>query len=133
MSYNFIVIGDRIRTARKAAGKTQKYLARKLGVAYQTLGAWERGSNQVPWPMLEKVAEVIGVAFETLVEGAEVAPYDRESLFSEKAKMTREAYSQGLQEKILSHLESIDRRLDKLTGVMEKILGLIESGNKSPK
>lgn len=59
-------IADRIQTARKNSGYTQKDLARVLAVNPTTVSAWEVGRNEPSIDMLKKIASVLGVTFEHL-------------------------------------------------------------------
>lgn len=60
MPLDYIDIGERLQRARKAAGRTQKDVARDLGVTPQNISLVEKG--QVKWPVdkLEQYAEAIG-------------------------------------------------------------------------
>lgn len=53
--------GQRIKEARKAAGMTQKDLAEKLGLAYQTLAQWENNLRNPKFETLEKIATALNV------------------------------------------------------------------------
>ena len=53
--------GDRIKAARKAAGLTQKELAEKLQVAYQTIQQYESSRRNPKLQTIRKIAAAIGV------------------------------------------------------------------------
>lgn len=53
--------GQRIKEARKKAGLTQKELAAKLGIAYQTLAQWENDLRNPKQGTLEKIASALGI------------------------------------------------------------------------
>lgn len=62
-----MTIGERIRAARKKAGLTQRELAEKLGISEQGITQWETGVRNAKLGTIKKIAEAIGVPFETLV------------------------------------------------------------------
>lgn len=53
--------GQRIKEARKKAGLTQKELAAKLGIAYQTLAQWENDLRNPKRETLQKIASALGI------------------------------------------------------------------------
>lgn len=53
--------GQRIKETRKAAGMTQKELAVKLGIAYQTLAQWENDLRNPKIETLQRIAAALGV------------------------------------------------------------------------
>lgn len=52
-------VGYRIKAARKAAGLTQKDLAEKVGVDYQSVMRWEKGTRSPRIPTLQNLADVL--------------------------------------------------------------------------
>ena len=55
-------IGGRIREQRENLGLTQDELARRIGVSYQQIHKYERGSNRISAGRLGLVAEVLKVS-----------------------------------------------------------------------
>ena len=56
-------VGDRIKQLRKAAGMTQKELAKRCGYSsLTTINKIELGINSVPLSVVEKIAAVFGVS-----------------------------------------------------------------------
>lgn len=53
--------GQRIKAARKAAGMTQKDLAGKLDIAYQTLAQWENDLRNPKYDTLQRIASALGI------------------------------------------------------------------------
>ena len=70
-------VGARIRHRRALAGLNQSQLARKVGVTFQSIQKYERGTNRVSASRLQQIAEVLGVPvsffFEGLASGEEMA------------------------------------------------------------
>lgn len=54
-------LGERIRTARLAAGFSQVKLAAEIGVAQTTLSAWESGKNEPSREDIRRLAQVLGI------------------------------------------------------------------------
>lgn len=59
--------GHCIKEARKKAGMTQKELAKKLGIAYQTLAQWENNLRNPKMETLYRIAAALGVDWTELV------------------------------------------------------------------
>ena len=57
-------VGDAIRSARLARGLSQDRLADALGVARNTIGAWERGENKPQFEMIERLLKVLAPEFQ---------------------------------------------------------------------
>lgn len=63
-------IGERIKSARRNSGLTQKGLAAQVGVPYQTIQYWENGRRNPKIDNLQKVADALGVDVNWLLRGA---------------------------------------------------------------
>lgn len=53
-------LGRRIRAARKKAAVTQEALGRSLGITFQQVQKYERGTNRIPASRLHEIARVLG-------------------------------------------------------------------------
>lgn len=62
----FVTMGERIARLRKARNMTQTQLAEVLGVAQQTVQAYEAGSRRIPVSALPAVARTLSVSLEVL-------------------------------------------------------------------
>ena len=60
---------DRLRKVRAERGLTQKQLARQAGLAWDLVYRWERGMHGARPRNLEKVAGVLGVSVDYLLNG----------------------------------------------------------------
>ena len=84
--------GQRIKEARKKAGLTQKELAAKLGIAYQTLAQWENDLRNPKRETLQKIASALGINWYELYAESEEEQieakknYDVAKFLSEKRK-----------------------------------------------
>ncbi|HJB41832.1 MAG TPA: helix-turn-helix domain-containing protein [Candidatus Gemmiger avicola] len=59
---------ERIKAARKKAGLTQKQLADKLGISFQTIAQWETGSRKPKIDTLRRIASALEVNIAELDE-----------------------------------------------------------------
>lgn len=62
-------VGSRIRHRRAMLGLNQTELALKVGVTFQSIQKYERGSNRVSASRLQEIAEVLGVPVSHFFEG----------------------------------------------------------------
>jgi transcriptional regulator with XRE-family HTH domain len=53
-------IGARLRTARTAAGMTQRNLAQLMGVSFQQIQKYESGENGLPASRLHQLCRILG-------------------------------------------------------------------------
>jgi transcriptional regulator with XRE-family HTH domain len=60
-------VGARLRTARRAAGLTQKQLAQELGVEPITVSRWERGVTSPSLARLRRIAQLTETTVSDLV------------------------------------------------------------------
>lgn len=72
-------IGQRLRAARKAAGASQTDLASAIGVTFQQLQKYERGSNRVSASALVLLAQALGVAPTIFLDGLVAEPAESDA------------------------------------------------------
>ncbi|ACJ01072.1 helix-turn-helix domain-containing protein [Rhodospirillum centenum] len=80
-------LGERVRARRGLLGMTQQELGRRVGLTFQQVQKYERGSNRVAVPTLIKLANALDTTPADLLEGlgatqvgSRDAALDRESL-----------------------------------------------------
>jgi transcriptional regulator with XRE-family HTH domain len=61
-------IGERLRGLRKTAGMTQMGLADKVGVSYQQIQKYEKGTSKLSVPRLMQLADIFGIPFTAIIE-----------------------------------------------------------------
>ncbi len=66
-----------IRHLRKAAGLTQRPLAKAMGVNHMSIYHWEAGRNEPSARQLKTLAEVFGVPMEAIAFEKDAAKADR--------------------------------------------------------
>ena len=62
-----VAVGLRLRTLRKSRGMSQEQLGRALGITFQQIQKYERGTNRISASMLVKSARALQVAPNTLL------------------------------------------------------------------
>ena len=112
-----IAIGRRIRERRRALGMSQVALAEAVGVTFQQIQKYERGSNRISFSRLVEVAEALNCQLGVLAEGLDAsAPVDQlehlnELLAKGGALEMLEAYAalptKGLRRAILQHAKAL--------------------------
>jgi transcriptional regulator with XRE-family HTH domain len=66
-----VMVGARIRILRKHRGMSQGRLAGKIGVTFQQVQKYEKGTNRVGASRLSRIAAVLGVSVGELFESSE--------------------------------------------------------------
>lgn len=65
-------VGSQIRMRRKMIGMSQSALGEKLGITFQQIQKYEKGTNRVGASRLQGIANILGVEVSALFQG--VAP-----------------------------------------------------------
>jgi transcriptional regulator with XRE-family HTH domain len=63
-------VAERIRVARIAVGMSQEVLGGKLGVSFQQVQKYERGTNRVSAGRLYQIAQILNLPITHFFEGA---------------------------------------------------------------
>jgi len=71
-----VAVGARVRIRRRTLGLSQTELANSLGVTFQQVQKYERGTNRISASMLVKVAAKLETTVAALVGEDEIAPVD---------------------------------------------------------
>lgn len=56
-----VVVGDKVRHLRRAAGLTQQMLANELGVTFQQVQKYETGANRISASRMQEIANFLAV------------------------------------------------------------------------
>ncbi len=74
--FNDISIGRKIRFKRTMIGMSQKKLGSQLGVTFQQIQKYEKGSNRIGAGRLQEIADILNVpiAFFTLISRQKKMP-----------------------------------------------------------
>jgi transcriptional regulator with XRE-family HTH domain len=76
-----VEVGARIRARRRALGLSQTALADVLGLTFQQIQKYERGTNRVSASKLVHAARVLGVTVAELIGERVTEPADKPSVF----------------------------------------------------
>jgi transcriptional regulator with XRE-family HTH domain len=76
-----VMVGAKIRIFRTHRGMSQTDLAEKIGVAFQQVQKYEKGTNRVGASRLSRIAAVLGVSIGELFESSEDRLGDAKSPF----------------------------------------------------
>lgn len=120
-----MTVGERIKAARMQVGLTQKELAEKLGVPYQSIGQWERGIRNPKLSSVRRIAEALDKPLVTLLpddpEGFETGIglkiYDRDG----KIALTRKSLDAFRLRSRLTNGEEYKRLSDEVGEIIEDI------------
>ncbi len=85
-----IHVGARIRARRRVLGMTQEQLAEALGITFQQVQKYERGTNRVSASKLFETAKALSTPMAYFFEG--LAEFDRDSPVDEHELMTARFY-----------------------------------------
>lgn len=124
-------LGRRIAIERKNAGLTQKELAQKIGVPYQTVQFWEHGKRNPKFENVQKIAAALGVSWLELMPKEALNADTIESFAKDNGELTQEFMQQLPQEteRLIQHLhdvaitpihgETIDPDIQKVSDIMQ--------------
>ncbi len=93
-----VYVGSRVRMRRKMLGMSQEKLGDQLGITFQQIQKYEKGTNRVGASRLQNIAEILNVPvsfFFPPTEGAD-GPSDG-GLYDQKALMEFLATSEGIE------------------------------------
>ena len=65
-------VGSRVRMRRMMVGMSQEKLGEKLGITFQQIQKYEKGTNRIGASRLQQIANVLGVPVGFFFEGAPV-------------------------------------------------------------
>ncbi|MDB5558034.1 MAG: transcriptional regulator, family [Enterovirga sp.] len=68
-------LGPRLKALRRAAGLTQEGLANALGVSYQQVQKYEKGTTRMSGGRLQQTASLLGVSLQDLLGEAAAAGF----------------------------------------------------------
>jgi transcriptional regulator with XRE-family HTH domain len=68
------LIGERVRMARQARGRSQTDLGKAVGVTFQQVQKYENGVNRISASRLLRIAETLGLPVAAFFEEEEHAP-----------------------------------------------------------
>lgn len=82
-----IYVGARVRSCRESRGLSQDALARQIGISFQQLQKYEKGTNRISVGRLQLIARVLEIPIGQFFKGLdEQAALDNESSHSDAAQ-----------------------------------------------
>jgi transcriptional regulator with XRE-family HTH domain len=113
------VLGQRLRLARKALGLTQKDLAIKLGITFQQLQKYEKGTNRISVDRLYEVVDILGI--------------DMKDLIGENVKQEKEKNESDPESDIIANIIKNNNNKDDIHYIMQIAKYLSKIDNKQTK
>ncbi|MCT4654300.1 MAG: helix-turn-helix domain-containing protein [Cohaesibacter sp.] len=94
-----LYVGTRIRLRRGVAGISQTELAEKVGITFQQIQKYEKGTNRVGASRLLEIANALGVSVDFFFEGVSTAEEDNKRELADATNLIIEflSSSEGLQ------------------------------------
>ena len=100
-----VAVGLRLRTLRKSKGMSQETLGKALGITFQQIQKYERGTNRISASMLVKGARALGVSTNALL------PEEGDPTPSSPAVLTLLAQMRGVEELVQGYARIKSSRL----------------------
>ena len=69
-----VQVGSRLRLRRMSLGISQEKLGEHLGITFQQIQKYEKGTNRISASRLQRISEVLSVPITYLFEGIEAPP-----------------------------------------------------------
>lgn len=113
-------VGHKLRQVRTSAGMSQTDLANELGITFQQIQKYEKGTNRISVSRLYRIAKLLGVSFDYFVDGFEgsslksrATPQQQrlEEMLTNKSTMKLAMYYQLLDEKLQQNILSIMKEM----------------------
>lgn len=74
-----VYVGNRVRVRRKTLGMTQNGLAELLGITFQQIQKYEKGTNRIGASRLQRISEIFRVPVGFFFENGGAGPIDGET------------------------------------------------------
>ncbi|MBY5570618.1 helix-turn-helix transcriptional regulator [Rhizobium leguminosarum] len=71
-----VYVGNRVRVRRKTLGMTQSGLAELLGITFQQIQKYEKGTNRIGASRLQRISEILRVPVGFFFENGGAGPID---------------------------------------------------------
>lgn len=108
-NYNYTVLGERIRNARKQKHLTQEKLAEKCDLSTAYIGHIERGTRSLSIETLIKLSSVLNVSTDYLLLGINNNPINLENIINSISSHKHSQY-----QKFISVVKILAENIDKL-------------------
>ena len=113
-------VGRKIAKCRKERGMTQMELANQMGISFQAVSNWERGSSMPDISKLPELAEILGVSIDQLLgEEAPLVKAAADNRMEEFLEATPVKPEELKQAAPILHPEQVEKVLEKVEDQME--------------
>ena len=119
-----VTVGLRVRELRKARSMSQEALGKALGITFQQIQKYERGSNRISASMLVKAARALGVS------AASLLPDEGEPSVAAPAVLSLLAQTRGVEELVMTYSRIRSPRLRR--AVLHLARALAEPADTDP-
>ncbi len=108
-----VYVGRRVREARAARGMSQSALAEKLGVSFQQVQKYEKGTNRIGSSRLWDICSVVDVPITYFFDGLDDVSAQNDPHLARRtiklAKEIEQIRDEGLKDKILDLIRAAAR------------------------
>ena len=106
-----VELGQRLRFIRNRCGYTQERLASEIGITFQQLQKYEKGSNRITAQRLAMAADALGTSFASLIgeDRKNVVVDQDDPLLLELLRSWRQIGDEATRRAILRFIRSVSR------------------------
>lgn len=127
-------IGEKIRQLRKNWGLSQGELAEKIGISFQQVQKYEKGSTRISVMRLQQISEVLGVDITSFFEQGrslpKVSDFSLEYTSGEELRETLLPHNKEEITLIKLFRKTKNRKVRE--GIIKQLRGVVELENRKP-
>lgn len=116
--------GNKIRSLRLLRGYSQEYMATELEITQTTYSRIETDKQKLTAPMLELLAQVLGVSVPDITSNEPLIIQNNASNYGAQGRI--ENFFADQKELYQKMMESKDKEIDRLTKQVESLMKLLE-------
>ncbi len=116
--------GNKIRSLRLLRGYSQEYMATELDITQTTYSRIETDKQKLTAPMLERLADVLGVSVPDITSNEPLIIQNNASNYGAQGRI--ENFFADQKELYQKMIDSKDKEIDRLTKQVESLMRLIE-------
>ncbi len=116
--------GNKIRSLRLLRGYSQEYMANELDITQTTYSRLETDKQKLTAPVLEKLAQVLGVSVADITSNEPLIIQNNASNYGAQGRI--ENFYADQKETYLKMIDGKDKEIDRLTKQVESLMKLLE-------
>ena len=116
--------GNKIRSLRLLRGYSQEYMATELDITQTTYSLIETDKQKLTVPMLERLAQVLGVSVPDITSNEPLIIQNNASNYGAQGRI--ENFFADQKELYQKIIDSKDKEIDRLTKQVESLIKLLE-------